>query len=401
MDFSRTSWPANGSRPLPLDPDEVARTLAPVERASMLPPRAFADQSVLDWELDSIFRGWVCVGHVSAIDEPGKFVRRELGPDSVVVIAAEDGRPHAFLNVCRHRGSRIVQEREGQVRRRLRCPYHGWSYGLDGSLRAAPHMDGVEDFDFTCWGLIPVRLAVVGGLVLVDLSGEATEADEHVGALRAHLDHYQVESLDFGARREYVVEANWKGIAENYNECLHCPGVHPELNAISDYMSGEAVEGDGAWCGGTMTLREGSTTMGTEGGHTQRHPIAGLSAEDLDKVVYLVLFPNALVSFHPDYLMLHTLWPTAADRTEVICEWFFEPQTIAADDFDPSDAVDFWDTVNRQDWYVCELTQKGVRTRGYSAGRYSAEEVDVHGFDLMVAERYMRALSEQAVEVPA
>jgi Rieske 2Fe-2S family protein len=384
---------SNGTNPLRLDPDDVARTLAPVERATMLPPDAFRNQSVAEWELATIFRGWICVGHVSSVDEPGKFVTREIGPDSVVVIAAEDGTPHAFLNVCRHRGSRIVLEREGHVRRRLRCPYHGWSYGLDGSLRAAPHMDGVEDFDFNCWGLMPVRMAVVGGLVLVDLSGEAPEADEHVGELRGHLDRYRAGTLELGDRREYVVEANWKGIAENYNECLHCPGVHPELNALSDYMSGEEVTGEGAWCGGTMTLREGSTTMATEGGHTRRPPITGLSGADLETILYLVLFPNALVSFHPDYLMLHTLWPTAPGRTEVVCEWFFEPQTIARDDFDPSDAVDFWDTVNRQDWHVCELAQKGVRTRGYTAGRYSAEEVDVHAFDQMVAERYMEALT--------
>jgi Rieske 2Fe-2S family protein len=340
-----------------------------------------------------VFRGWVCVGHVSAVDEPGKFVTRELGPDSVVVIASEDGTPNAFLNVCRHRGSRIVLEREGQVRRRLRCPYHAWSYDLDGSLRAAPHMDEVEDFDFSCWGLIPVRLAVVGGLLMIDLSGEAPAIEEHVGDLQGHLARYRAAGLGFGARRDYVVEANWKGIAENYNECLHCPGVHPELNALSHYMSGEEVVGEGSWCGGTMTLNEGSSTMATEGGHSSRPPIAGLEGKDLATVVYLVLFPNALISFHPDYLMLHTLWPTAPDRTEVVCEWFFEPETIARDDFDPSDAVGFWDTVNRQDWRVCELSQTGVRTRGYTPGRYSAEEFDVHEFDLMVAERYMQALA--------
>ena len=104
----------------------------------MLPPAAFADPAVFDWELEQIFRGWVCVGHVSAVDAPGKFVTRELGTDSVVVIGAEDGQPRAFLNVCRHRGARIVEEAEGKVRKRLRCPYHAWSYGLDGSLKAAP-----------------------------------------------------------------------------------------------------------------------------------------------------------------------------------------------------------------------------------------------------------------------
>ena len=135
----------------------------------MLPPRAFTDPAVLDWELETMFRGWVCVGHASLVAEPGSYLMREIGTDSVVVMGAEDGRPRAFLNVCRHRGSRLIEDFEGSVRRRVQCPYHGWSYGLDGELKAAPHMDGVEDFDPSCWGLIPVRVATVGGLVLVDL----------------------------------------------------------------------------------------------------------------------------------------------------------------------------------------------------------------------------------------
>jgi Rieske 2Fe-2S family protein len=389
---TQTSYTAK----LDLDPREVARTQAPVERATMLPPAAFANETVFAWELENIFRGWVCVGHISSVDEPGKYVMRELGPDSVVVIGAEDGRPRAFLNVCRHRGARIVEETEGKVRKRLRCPYHSWSYGLDGSLKAAPHMDGVDDFDFSCWGLIPVRLAVRGGLVMIDLSGDAPEIDDHVGDLLPHLERYRLSALDRAGERSYDVAANWKGIAENYNECLHCPGVHPELNALSDYMSGEDVPGGGSWCGGSMTLREGTTTMAfeTEGHSNGRPPIDGLSDEEVNNVYYFALFPNALVSLHPDYVMLHTLWPRAAGRTDVICEWYFEPATIAREDFDPSDAVNFWDTVNRQDWYVCELTQKGVGTRGYTAGRYSAEETDVHAFDLMVADRYMDALRE-------
>jgi Rieske 2Fe-2S family protein len=144
-----------------------------------------------------------------------------------------------------------------------------------------------------------------------------------------------------------------------------------------------------------MTLNDGASTMGREEGQAHpRPPIEGLSGDDLDSVLYFVLFPNTLVSLHPDYAMLHTLWPRAVDRTDVVCEWFFEPATIAADDFDPSDAIDFWDQVNREDWHVCELTNKGVRTSGYVAGRYSGEEVDVHAFDVMVAERYMEALRE-------
>ena len=379
---------------LDLDPAQIRATLEPVERASLLPAAAFTAPSVFDWELEHLFGGWMCVGHASAVGASGRFVMREVGPDSVVVVGGEDGRPRAFLNVCRHRGARIVTEAEGSVRRRLRCPYHAWSYGLDGALEAAPHMEGVEAFEPSCYGLVPVRVAVAGGLVFVDLGGEAPEIDEHVGELLTHLERYRLGALARAGDRRYAVEANWKAIAENYNECLHCPGVHPELNALSHYMSGEEVVGAGAWCGGSMTLREDAKTMGSGDGHGARPPIRGLDGPDLDSVLYFALFPNALVSLHPDYVMLHTLWPRFADRTEVVCEWFFEPETIAAGGFDPSDAIDFWDQVNREDWYVCELTQQGVRTRGYTPGRYSAEEVDVHAFDVMVAERYLRGLRE-------
>jgi Rieske 2Fe-2S family protein len=390
---------ANASSALNLDLSDVEATLEPVERATMLPPRAFVDPSVFEWELEWIFRGWICVGHASAVADPGAYVMREVGEDSVVVMGGSDGRPHAFLNVCRHRGARLISDAEGSVRARITCPYHAWSYGFDGELKGTRHMEGVEDFEPSCWGLIPVRVATLGGLVLVDLSGEAPDLEAHVGDLAEHLEHYRVDRLARGGAITYEVEANWKAIAENYSECLHCPGVHPELNALSHYMSGEVMEGGGAWCGGSMTLRDGAATMAREGGAEHgRPPIEGLSGDDLSSVLYFVLFPNSLISLHPDYVMLHTMWPRSAGRTEVTCEWFFESATIEAEGFDPSDAIDFWDQVNREDWHVCELTQKGVRTRGYVPGRYSAEEIDVHAFDVMVAERYMEALREgQAV----
>jgi Rieske 2Fe-2S family protein len=367
----------------------------------MLPPASFSDPSVLSWEMENVFGGWVCLGHASAVAEPGSYLMREIGETSVFAMTGDDGVTRAFLNVCRHRGSRLVQESAGSVRRRIQCPYHAWSYALDGSLVATPHMDGVEDFDRSCFGLLEVRSAVIGGLILADLSGEAPAADEHIGDLTDLLDLYRVASLEQARGVVYEVEANWKGIAENYNECLHCPGIHPELNALSDYRSGESLEGRGDWCGGSMTLNEGAETMGRAEGHAgRRPPIAGLSDHEIGSVYYLALFPNALLSLHPDYVMLHTLWPRAVDRTEVTCEWFFEPRTIASADFDPSDAVDFWDQVNREDWRVCELAQKGVRSRGYVPGRYSTHEGDVHDFDAMVARRYMEALRE-SVEVPA
>ena len=362
----------------------------------MLPPAAFADPSVLDWEIDNLFRGWICFGHASSVAEPGRYVMREIGPSSVFVLGGEDGVPRAFLNVCRHRGARLVEESAGEVRKRIQCQYHSWSYGLDGTLVAAPHMSEVEDFDRSCFGLLEVRSAVVGGLLLVDLSGEAGDPAEHLGDLGEMLALYRLGTLERAHGVVYDVDANWKGIAENYNECLHCPGIHPELNALSDYRSGQSKIGPGAWCGGSMTLNEGAETMGRQAGQAgHRPPISGLPDDEIDSIYYFALFPNALISLHPDYVMLHTLWPQAIDRTGVTCEWFFEAKTMERPDFDPTDAIDFWDQVNREDWRVCELAQKGVRIPGYVAGRYSGDENDVHAFDTLVAQRYLEGLRAQ------
>ena len=296
------------------------------------------------------------------------------------MVADDDGLPRAHVNVCRHRGARVMTEPEGRAKR-LRCPYHAWTYGLDGALRRPPFTEDLEHFDPCEHGLHPVRLAVVEGLVLLDLQGDAAPPEAHVGDLRGLLARYGNPSLVRRARHVYDVAANWKVIAENYNECLHCPGVHPELNRLSHYLSGQAVPGldDGAWCGGSMTLNDGAETMG----HGGRENLV-----DTREILYFALFPNALLSLHPDYVMLHTLWPRAVDRTEVVCEWFFAEGVTRTED-----AVGFWDQVNREDWNVCELTQHGMCSRSYVPGRYTTQEHDVHAFDGMIADRYLAALS--------
>jgi len=326
---------------LPLPADAVQLTRLPLERATQLPGAAFTDPAVLQWEIEELFQGgWICAGHVDQVNERGKFVMVEIGGESVFVVGDDQGVPRAFINSCRHRGSRIVDAPEGAVPR-LQCPYHAWSYDFDGMLKNAPFTDELEEFEPGCFGLKPVRLAVIEGLVLIDLSGEAPSPAEHVGVLAEHLARYRTGELKRAQRITYEVEANWKAIAENYSECLHCPGVHPELNRLSHYMSGEEYTGPGAWCGGSMTLNENVETMAKDGGHLTRPPIAGIEGEALRDVLYFAIFPNCLISLHPDYAMLHTMWPDGPGRTRVECEWFFEPSTMEREDFDPSDAVNF------------------------------------------------------------
>jgi glycine betaine catabolism A len=373
----------------PFGQEELAPTLRPLLEATLLPPRAYLDEDVAAWEAEHLFLGgWVCTGHAAQVAERGDYLTREIAGESVLLVAGEDGVPRGFFNVCRHRGARLLDSPEGRVHR-LQCPYHAWSYGFDGALRNAPHTDALEGFAPGCHGLTPVRTEVIGGLVFCDVSGSAPPLAEHLGYSAAQLARYRNADLRRAAVRTYDVAANWKAIVENYSECLHCPGVHPELNRLSHYRSGAGHDGPGLWCGGTMALRDGAGTMATGGGHSPRPAIAGIEGEALREIVYYAIFPNCLISLHPDYVMLHTLWPDGPGRTIVRCEWFFEPATMAMPDFDPGDAVDFWDLVNRQDWEVCELTQKGIGSRGYRRGRYTEAERDVHAFDVMVAEAYL------------
>ena len=379
--------------PLPFLASDLERTCRPLTQATMLPGAAFTDPSVLEWEQKSFFQSeWVCVGHISQLREKGQYMSAQVGPASVLAVAGDDSLPRAFINSCRHRGAKIVDQPEGQVRR-LRCSYHAWSYGFDGSLSNAPFTDHLEDFDASCMGLIPVALSVVEGLVLVDLSGQAGPPADIIGDLGQKLAHYRLSELSRGAKVAYEVNANWKIVIENYSECMHCPGVHPELNRLSHYLSGETMTGAGAWCGGSMDLAEDADTMAKDGGRPTREPIEGLSEQDLRSVLYFAVFPNMLISLHPDYVMLHTLWPKAPNLTEVTCEWLFEDRTIAAADFDPRDAVGFWDQVNREDWGVCELTQQGLGDGSLPPGRYTQLEDTGHRFDGMVAQRYLQALT--------
>ncbi len=178
----------------------------------------------------------------------------------------------------------------------------------------------------------------------------------------------------------YELACNWKLIFLNYSECYHCPLVHPQLDKLSPSDSGRNDLAEGAFLGGYSELRQPGTAL-TMSGRSSRPPLKGVDGVELDRVYYYTIFPSLLLSLHPDYVMVHYLKPLAPDRTEVVCAFLFDPQTIAQSGFDPSDAVDFWDMTNRQDWHVNELTQLGLRSRAYSPGPYSNAEGLLSAFD--------------------
>ena len=298
----------------------------------------------------------------------------------------------AFFNVCRHRGTAVAEEACGKVVR-FQCPYHAWIYDLDGSLIRAKHTEDLDDFSFDGFGLAPIRLETWQGFIFLNLDPEAAPLAAQLGDLVDHWSRFDFSALRSAKRVEYDVNANWKFIAENYSECYHCPGVHPQLNRLTPYDLGGDFDPNGAWQGGWNELVDTADTMslgeGTVHGSTNGRPsMRGITPQDERRIYYYVLWPMAFLSIHPDYLLVHRLVPHGPDRTTIVCDWLFEADTIATPGFDPSDAVAFWDLTNRQDWHVCELQQQGTRSSSWVAGRYSNQEASVHAFDQMVADRY-------------
>jgi Rieske 2Fe-2S family protein len=249
-----------------------------------------------------------------------------------------------------------------------------------------------EDFRKDGFALVPVRLEVFHGFLFANLDDHAVPLAAQFADL-PDLTRFRIGELVRGKRIEYDVHANWKLLCENYSECYHCPGAHPQLHRISEPMPRSARKSEVGACfnGGPMQLREGIDTMSMSG-RSSLPTIPGLSHEDTRYVHYYVVYPNMFLSPHPDYVLTHTAWPVSPERTHVICEWLFTKEAVNAEDFDPSDVVEFWDVTNRQDWALCERVQASVTSLGFRQGPYQPTEDCVHTFDSWYAGALVRLI---------
>jgi Rieske 2Fe-2S family protein len=355
-----------------------------------LPRRFYADPDHYRAELERFyFDRWICAGRADQIPNAGDYVTRTLGDESVIVTRAASGEIHALFNVCRHRGTRLCEPGEGHFVDRIQCPYHNWTYDLEGRLLAAPHM--APGFCKEEYPLHRAGCDVWDGNVFIHLGQDGRDGqDRRDGSLREQLADlparfvpWQMADLRLGRRIVYDVNANWKLIVLNYNECLHCPNLHPALNKLHHYLGADNVAPTACYCGGAMGFRDGVETMSMDG-KRRRGYLPGLSEAQRQQVVYFAIYPNLLLSLHPDYVMTHTLWPRAHDRTEIVCEWHFHPDELARPDFQAGDAVEFWDITNREDWWIAEQSQAGISSRVYEPGPYSEREELLWSFDEVV-----------------
>jgi phenylpropionate dioxygenase-like ring-hydroxylating dioxygenase large terminal subunit len=358
-----------------------------------LPSSWYYDEAIYRQEKERIFcREWFCAGREEELPAPGDYRVLDIAGESILLVRNRDLQLRAFYNVCRHRGARLCRTDDAPTPglavpggviagRSIICPYHQWSYDLNGQLIAAPHLGNLPGFDKTSIRLYPVGVESWGGFIFLHLTpAEARPLADQLGAIPARTARYPLAELRIGHSIRYEVAANWKAICENYNECYHCGGVHPELCSVVPAFR-EAGGGALDWSRG-IPHRDGAYTF-THSGKTTRRAFPDLNADERTRHKGEVLYPNLFISLACDHAAVFILQPRSAERTDIICQFLFEPYEIAQSNFDPSDAVELWDITNRQDWSICESVQRGIRSRVHTHGYYAPMEdfsLDIRGY---------------------
>lgn len=349
----------------------------------------YASEEVYRQEQERIWWGdWVCVGRTEEISDPGDYVVRDVAGESIFIVRNDAGELRAFYNVCSHRGTKFVDDVEGtgSVRKAFKCPYHAWTFDLNGRLIGTPNVREDEHFDRSKYPLYDIAVDDYAGFLFVNMSGQPRPLMEALtdGAETITVfERFKMQELRVGVRIVYEVAANWKIVVENYHECLHCPTVHPELVKIMPlYRTGE-VEEEGQTLGNSM----GELTSFTESGYSALPTLPGLDDVDVHTFYGAYVFPNLILNYHSETVNSVTIHPLGPDRSLVVSEFLFAPETVADHGFDPSEVVDFRDLVARQDWEVCERAHTGVRSRFYANGWYPRQEKWIRSFN----ERYLVA----------
>ena len=351
-----------------------------------LPTHWYRSEAIFHTEKERIFcREWIAVCRPEELPNPGDHLVLDVLGENILLLRNREGQLRAFYNVCRHRGSRLCRSpeqplAEGRVAlaggitagRLIVCPYHQWSYDLNGALVAAPHLGAGSGFDKSAFHLYPVGVESWGGFVFLNLTpAEAQPLAAQLGGIPERLQRYPLADLRVGATIRYEVQANWKIICENYNECYHCGGVHPELCAVVPAFR-EAGGSNLDWARG-IPHRAGAYTF-TKSGTTARRAFPGLDADEQVRHKGELVYPNLFLSVACDHVAAFILKPRSAERTDITCHFLFETHEIDKPGFDPADAVNFWDLVNRQDWTACEAVQEGISARVHSHGYFAPME---------------------------
>jgi Rieske 2Fe-2S family protein len=356
------------------------------EHREGLPAHFYFDRAHYARELARIwFRNWIYVGRSEELLQPRSFRTFEIADQRLLLVRDDAGELQGFYNTCRHRGAALCREAHGQLRSAaIVCPYHAWTYDLHGELLRTSSKAHAQGFDVGDFPLYKISVQEWNGCVFVALNDDPAPLQENFDQPVTRLDHWSLGDLRIGHVFTKTMQCNWKIFWENYNECLHCPGVHTQLSQLVPIFGRGLLEerDDPKWMqhvdsndpkfkGG---LRPGAKTWSMNGEGVGA-PLPGLTAEDRQAAhVYVTSLPSLFIVGHPDYVRVVRLRPLGPEQTEMCVEYLFAPQTLADASFDLKNAIDFANRVMTEDAQICELNQQGLRAAAHRRGVVMPEE---------------------------
>jgi len=352
-----------------LDDYQPTRNLA---AATTIPARWYTDPAMLDFERAKVFWAtWQPVGHSADVAKPGQYFSCEVAGEPVVVVLGKDNTVRAFANVCRHRAAALVSE--PGCANVLKCPYHGWTYQLDGRLLGAPEIDGIENWNREDVCLPQYKVELWGPFVFVNIDGAAPPLSEVMGKIPEETAALgcPIDQLRFSQRRDYLIDCNWKVYIDNYLEGYHLPTAHPGLFRELDYAE-YRVDTFRWYSSQYAPIRAAK-------GDEKRQYSEASSASAL----YFWMYPNFMLNIYPDNLSSNIILPVGPNKTLTIFEWFGYGESASVKD----STIAFSDEIQQEDILICEAVQKGLASRTYQTGRFSPKrENGVHHFHLLLDE---------------
>lgn len=356
---------------------------APLAHAYTIPASWYTDLRVADLEKRGIFhRTWQMVGRTDQVSKSGEFFTTDLDGEPLVVVRGADGVLRAFYNVCRHHAAAVVTETTGHAAN-FRCPYHGWTYGIDGALKGAPDFDGVCDFDRAKNGLVSVRVESWENFVFVNLDANAASLRDFLGSLVDRVTPLHFHALHFLERRIYELNCNWKVYADNYLDGgYHVPHLHKGLNSVLEYAN-YTIENADRFSLQSSPVKASSLGADSDAAAT-RHG---------DRAYYFWQYPNFMLNWYEGYLDTNLVLPLSVDRCRVIFDFYFANVNVAADEHNRK-SIAVSHRVQEEDVDICETVQRGLHSRAYQAGRLSVRrEAGEHLFHRLLYKDLTAALA--------
>ncbi len=362
-----------------------AGTRKPLATATGLPPSAYTDTDFFTAEQANVFEhAWVCVGIANDVAQPGRLLVRDVGSKSIIITRDTDGQLHGFLNSCRHRGTELA-EADCDIAGTIRCPYHRWGYGLDGSLKATPFFEEVPkaDFDKANYGLVSVRVDTWGVLLFACLSPDTPPLQEWLGDLPDRMAGYKLDSWVSKHDQRLEIQSNWKLVTENYQEYYHLTWVHPELAKVSRVKDHYRYQGPGMYCGQTTT-----PVSGDDRDDWLVMPASeGLDDSDSVSGRFVAIFPNVMLSVLPNHVWVMRLDPMSPGLTKETCTLLVPSSNANATPEAIRQTVDFWIDVNSEDIDIVERGQRGLERGAVPPGPLAPRfEEPLHRFHNMLAD---------------